>query len=298
MIDQIHLNTATVEELTQLPGIGPMLAERIITYRDTVHPFQEPVEITAVSGISEKMYRAIADRLKTGALHPPDPEEVEEIKETDVTVPRTEPRGESLELEVEPDTPPSPLPPRPLPTQPPAFAPSRTPSIWLGYVKLTAAALLGGLFGALLALLVIGSINGTLDFGQTEAVASAQTELDRLSLQANVLQSDLDGLRQRLDNLEGLTGRMDDVEQAVDGLDEALVQVQSDVDTVNARTDQLNTDIAAVRTVADRFNTFLDGLRDLLFEFQGAPPTPTPTPTATPRPTRTPSLTLTPTSVP
>lgn len=60
---RINLNAATAEELTQLPGIGPVLAQRILTYRDTVHPFQEPGEITAVSGIGERGYRTMADRL-------------------------------------------------------------------------------------------------------------------------------------------------------------------------------------------------------------------------------------------
>lgn len=306
MIEQVDLNTATVEELAQLPGIDLTLAKRIITYRDTVHPFQEPVEITTVPGINEKLYQVIADRLTIGELSPPESERVAETKETEVTTPEAEPQVEVLapgpvERALVRPTPPPPAPP-PSSTPPPSPAPPRAPSTWLGYARLTTAALLGGLFGALLALLVIGGINGTLDFGQAEAVVNAQAGLDHLSLQADTLQADLDGLRQRLDRLEGLTGRMDGVEQAVDDLDTGLLQAQTGVDALNARADQLNADIATVRAAADRFNTFLDGLRDLLFEFQGAPPTPTPTPTlppsATPRPTRTPRPTPTPTGTP
>jgi competence protein ComEA len=306
---KINLNTAPVEELTQLPGIGPTLAERIITYRDTVHPFEEAVEITAVPGIGKKTYHAIADRLTLGEmalLEPEQVKEVEKVEEIDVTTPEPAPVERALvrpappaetEPETESHTPPPP-PPRPAP------APQRT-SAWVGgYAGLAAATLLGGLLGAFLALLVIGGINRTLDFGQAEAVISTQTELDRLSIQADTLQSDLDGLRQRLDSLEGLTARMDGAEQAVDELDMALVQTQTEVDALNTRADQLNADIAAVRAAADRFNTFLDGMRDLLFEFQGPPPTSTPTPTspptATPRPTRTPrpSPTTTPSPTP
>ncbi len=60
---RIDLNTASVEELAQLPGIGPVLAQRIVTYRETVQPYDEPGKITAVSGIGERGYREIADRL-------------------------------------------------------------------------------------------------------------------------------------------------------------------------------------------------------------------------------------------
>ena len=324
---KINLNTATVEELTQLPGIGPTLAERIVTYRDTVHPFEEPVEITAVPDVSEKMYRAIADRLTVGeptilesevVEESAESKEIEEVKEMDTTIPESVPTEQILaqptppaEPEPEPMPEPKPKPepepePEPHTPLPPTPTPPRshtpTPSAWLGYAGLTASALLGGLFGALLALLVIGGINGTLDFGQAEAVISTQAELNRLTIQAGTLQSDIDGLRQRLDSLEGLTGRMDGVEQAVDDLDTALAQTQAEVDALNTRADQLDADIATVRAAADRFNTFLDGLRDLLFEFQGAPPTPTPTPTlpptATPRPTRTPRPSPTPTGAP
>ena len=60
---RINLNTATAEELAQLPGIGPVLAQRIITYRETVDSFDEAAEITAVDGIGARGYQAISDRL-------------------------------------------------------------------------------------------------------------------------------------------------------------------------------------------------------------------------------------------
>ena len=60
---RVDLNTATVQELTQLPGIGPVLAQRVVTYRETIQPYDEPADVTAVSGIGEETYRTIADRL-------------------------------------------------------------------------------------------------------------------------------------------------------------------------------------------------------------------------------------------
>ncbi|MGD2104208.1 MAG: helix-hairpin-helix domain-containing protein [Anaerolineae bacterium] len=64
MADQrINVNTADVMELTGLPGIGPVLARRIVAYRQTVHPYERPADITAVTGIGETRFSAIADRL-------------------------------------------------------------------------------------------------------------------------------------------------------------------------------------------------------------------------------------------
>ena len=37
-LPQIDLNQADAQTLTTLPGIGPKLAERIIHYREEIHP--------------------------------------------------------------------------------------------------------------------------------------------------------------------------------------------------------------------------------------------------------------------
>ena len=53
-----------LEDLETLPGIGPVLAERIIEYRERYGGFQSVEEIMYVSGIGEKTYAKIADLLK------------------------------------------------------------------------------------------------------------------------------------------------------------------------------------------------------------------------------------------
>lgn len=50
----IDLNAATSDELQQLPGIGPVIAARILEYRKKSGPFRRVEDLVAVRGISQK----------------------------------------------------------------------------------------------------------------------------------------------------------------------------------------------------------------------------------------------------
>ncbi len=57
----VNINTASAVELDWLPGIGPSLANAIITYRTENGSFAKPEDIQKVSGIGEKTYAKLAD---------------------------------------------------------------------------------------------------------------------------------------------------------------------------------------------------------------------------------------------
>jgi len=58
---RININTASVEELEKLPGIGKALAARIVEHRERFGPFRKPEHLIAVPGISDRKFRSIRD---------------------------------------------------------------------------------------------------------------------------------------------------------------------------------------------------------------------------------------------
>ncbi|MBD8989504.1 MAG: helix-hairpin-helix domain-containing protein [Clostridiales bacterium] len=62
----VNINTADADTLTALPGIGRVLAERIVAYRRQNGSFRAIEEITKVEGIGEKKAEAILELITVG----------------------------------------------------------------------------------------------------------------------------------------------------------------------------------------------------------------------------------------
>ncbi|NLP37378.1 MAG: ComEA family DNA-binding protein [Firmicutes bacterium] len=60
---KINLNTASVEELQQLPGIGPVKAASIVAHREKNGPFKSIDELASVNGIGPSTLETIRDYL-------------------------------------------------------------------------------------------------------------------------------------------------------------------------------------------------------------------------------------------
>jgi competence protein ComEA len=53
---KININTASAEELTQLKGIGPSHAAKIVEFREKNGPFKMPEDVLQVPGIGQKTF--------------------------------------------------------------------------------------------------------------------------------------------------------------------------------------------------------------------------------------------------
>lgn len=61
--EMVNINTADVEELKKLKGIGPAMAQRIIDYREANGSFQAPEDIMQVKGIGKAKYAKLKEQI-------------------------------------------------------------------------------------------------------------------------------------------------------------------------------------------------------------------------------------------
>jgi competence ComEA-like helix-hairpin-helix protein len=66
----VDLNTATAEELQQLPGVGPATAAQIIRFREQSGPIRRPEDLLAIPRITRRTLDRIRPYISTGQLRP------------------------------------------------------------------------------------------------------------------------------------------------------------------------------------------------------------------------------------
>ena len=95
----LDLNSASAEELAELPGIGEVLAGAVIRYREEHGRFMNPEEIMKVSGIGEGIFSGIKEHIfVTDPVYPAEPEPQEDP-------PQPEERVEEIQEETQPEYP-------------------------------------------------------------------------------------------------------------------------------------------------------------------------------------------------
>jgi competence ComEA-like helix-hairpin-helix protein len=244
----LNLNTASKEDLTNLPDIGPTTAERIIAAR----PFETVEAVNRVNGIGPATLERISPLVTVAAA-------VDQEEDTEETAPSAEgelapDEGETDSLEEEPAPEPEPSPNVsiiPFDEKKEETAPSKE-GISLRQVVLIAAA--SGFFAFVLAVALtlglLAGINGGLQFASPAQVQALNRQVDGISAQADILSQDVEGLRTRIGNLEGFGDRVD--------------QLETDLDEIAAQTDSLASDIESLQSATEQHQHFFEGLNDLL----------------------------------
>jgi hypothetical protein len=293
----IDPNTADLDTLCLLPGIGPALARRIIAAR----PFETVQDLTRVRGVSSAAIERWIPRLtvSSAAIQPPTPDpDLSEDEDGPVEVEYVEakvvPAGLSVEAESdETEAGPAQVAEDEHPALPQATTDitleRRRPVVTRSYVGWLIA--VSGLFVLVLSLLLNLGILAALNNNQLQFVSPAQisglaVRIEGMEARADGLGQEVDGLRTRLSNLEAMGERMSAVELAAGALrtevDAAATEVadlstqvntvEDDLLTASEQLDDLKTEVGMLQTQSGRFQTFLDGLQalmDSLFQSEG-----------------------------
>lgn len=68
----VNLNTASVAELARLPGVGQVIARRIVRHREKSGPFRKVDELLVIRGISQARLEKLRPLITVGKESPPE----------------------------------------------------------------------------------------------------------------------------------------------------------------------------------------------------------------------------------
>ncbi len=254
MSELLNLNTATLDEMVSLPGVGPAIAERIIAGR----PFEELDDLQAVEGIGPAFVERIFALVTLGWDMPaPETEPLEE----------SEPPLEEISVldedsgEVDEAIPDDGLAPEddsadPTPETVAPAEPSRAKTVTR--TQAWAMSILSSFIAFVLALIlslgILGGINGGLRFVRPGQLFELGRQAEMLDERIHVLAQEFEDLRERLSHLDAVGERVDQLDEEF-----SIVLEQTEI-----LVDEMNN----LRSDATEFQYFLDGLRELLSAIQ------------------------------
>jgi uncharacterized protein YoxC len=245
---RIDPNTASVEDLRRLPGVGQALARRIADAR----PFASLDDMRRVPGLGEAVLARLAPHLQLPVgLEPLAPAIETETAET------------ASEATPEPAATAAAFPSQSAPargTEQPSGTFSRSETLWLAF----GASALSLLLSVILTLAILAGINGTLNIARHREVRQLASDLAVVQRDMEDVSARLQTVNGRLESLEGLSGRMTEVEAQVDGLQSEIDQAITQVEAMQTSIDELSEQTDAMAERVNRFDTFLTGLSELL----------------------------------
>jgi hypothetical protein len=248
-----------LEELQNVRGLGKVALEKLEPLISFLDPEDDELEIVP------ETQDEILEAEEEVTLSPDGQKEIDietsEIlfeKETALQDKSIEPSESSPEIKKSPAT---------IRALPASKTYSRTEMLWL----VAGVALVTMVLSIIISLVILGGINGTLDFNRVQAVQQLQLDLDEARESLGGLSEKVNVFDERLTPLEGLTGRISTVEDDVGVMQQDVADALAGVEQMQTELDSFAEETARLTGRVDRFDTFLEGLRRIITELFAAP---------------------------
>ena len=230
----INPNSASIEALVQLPGVGDVLAQRIIESR----PYAQAEEMLRVPGLGEATLARLSAYLTFGEEIKPALEDSEGKEVESEALPRA-PRRKPIRERV---------------------TYSREATLWL----IVGAVVISVALSVLLSLSILAGINRTLNYGRHATIRQLSSDLAEINVVMTDMSSRINVIGRRIDAVEGLSGRVTGIEREFSTLREEIMGSLEQMSSIRSRMDGLMQEMMFLSERIGVFDAFLDGLRELL----------------------------------
>ncbi len=253
----VNPNSADLETLMTLPGVGDAMAQRILAAR----PFIDGEDMLRVSCLGPATLARMEPFLTFEASPDSDAAEVgttdESVADEVVSKPEAPVDGRRPKIAARTKRPRRQK--QSITDQLLAILQER-----FGLVILTAG--ISVVLSVLLTISILAGINGTLNIGNHASLRLVENEMSTLQVEVDNLISRLEAINLRLEAIEGLSGRVETVEDQFTTLREDVSGSLDDLAEMQTQIEEMNTDIDSISQSVDRFEQFLQGLRQLIQE--------------------------------
>lgn len=242
----VNPNTADLETLMTLPGVGESMAQRILEAR----PLIDSEDMLRISGLGPASLARLEPYLTFDA---------EGVESSDEQVSKTATPEDGRQPKVV-------TRPKRTRRQTQSITEQLVSILQGNFSLVIITASISVLLSVLLTLSILAGINGTLSVGNHASVRLVESDLSTLQIEVDDLTSRVDAINLRLKAIEGLSGRVLTVEDQFATLREDVSGSLDDVEELQTQVEALNTDIDSITQSVDRFDQFLQGLRQLILE--------------------------------
>ena len=283
----------SVDDLVRVPGIGANVLENMRPYLQVKHDPEEPLVDVQISSETEDGDSEPAETVETEVFAPEEltPQELEENFEFEHqvydqpgsnTVPEEQEKAKEPEEKSEPvkttenfrseqkevSTEAVDVKSKPVQSQQENFI-TRSQLWW----SVAGTAVITVFLTILITLGILSVLNGGLQYASTQRAYNLESSMSTLGDRSDAIESNIEGLRTRLDTLETVAARVTKLEQTTQDIQTTLKQTNDTLNTLSLTVEQMQQQIDLLQAASQKSLDFRNGLLDLLIQTDGMPVT-------------------------